>query len=317
MVRSSQSPRSSGFTIVELLVVIAIIGLLVALLLPAVQAAREAGRRAQCANNLRQCGLALHHYISLQRVLPKGGAGVVSLTNPAIRAQYCWSWGTSLLPFLEQQAVYDQIHLPATYLDPENHAAGQTVLAVFLCPTAPNPERLRPAADAPSIAARFAITNYGGNWGERALRCHPAKNCPNNYSDRGDTSGRGRGVLLLGAERPLGLPEVLDGTSHTIALGETPEGLHSLWIGHKNVFDQSAPLNARALSGSPWDACQEPLGSARGKFCDFGQEFHSYHPGGAQFLLLDGSVRFVSQMVEPPLLAGLLSRSGGEVTGDF
>ena len=306
-----------GFTLVELLVVIAIIGVLVALLIPATQAAREAARRSQCLNNLKQMGLALHNYHDLQKQLPKGGAGVASLTNPAARAAACLSWGAALLPGLEQQGLYDRIEQNQPYLHSTNLAAGEQVLTVFLCPTAPNSERTKPNGDAPTSTAKFAITNYGGNWGERALRCYPSTNCPNNYADQGDSSGQGRGVLLFGAERTIGLKDITDGTSHTIAVGESPEGLHGIWIGHKNFFDQSAPLNAHTAAKAKWDSCASMFQSGAGNFCDFGQEFNSYHAGGAQFLFADGSIHFLPHQIEYVTFASLLSRCGNETISDY
>lgn len=310
-------PRGRGFTLVELLVVIAIIGVLVALLLPAVQAAREAGRRTQCFNNLKQMGLGLHNYHDLNKTLPRGGSGVASLTIPAARARACLSWGAAILPGMEQMALYESINQQEPYLHADNTAAGQTVLAVFLCPTAPNAELLRPNGDTPNSVTKYAISDYGANWGERSLRCYPSLNCQNNYADQGDTTGQGRGVLLMGHERLIGMKDVTDGTSHTIAVGESPEGLHGIWIGHKNVFDQSAPISAHAGTPYTWQSCAASFGSRPGEFCDFGQEFGSYHTGGAQFLLVDGSAQFVSAQIEHQTLAALLSRSGGEVVQGF
>lgn len=306
-----------AFTLVELLVVIAIIGVLVALLLPAVQMAREAGRRAKCFNNLKQMGLALHNYHDTHKMFPRGGAGVASLTVPAIRARACLSWGAAILPGLEQSALYDSINQNEPYLHPDNLAAGQHLLAVFLCPSAPNSELQKPNGDTPTSTTKYAVTNYGGNWGERALRCFPATNCPNNYSDLGDSSGHGRGVLLFGSERAISMSSITDGTSQTIVVGEAPEGLHSIWIGHKNVFDQSAPISARTSSPAVWQSCSPALKSRSGNFCDFGQEFGSYHPGGAQFLLVDGSAHFLSATLDNKVLAALLSRCGSEVVGAF
>jgi prepilin-type N-terminal cleavage/methylation domain-containing protein/prepilin-type processing-associated H-X9-DG protein len=306
-----------GFTLVELLVVIAIVGMLVGLLLPAVQAAREAGRRAQCFNNLRQIGLGLHNYHDTYKKFPKGGAGAVSLSDPAIQAQNCLSWGAAILPGLEQQSLFASIDQSQPYIHPNNLTAGQTILPVYLCPSAPNSELLRPNGDTPTSTTKYAITNYGGNWGERSLRCYPATNCQNNYADQGDNSGEGRGVLMLGREQQVAMPHVTDGTSHTVMAGEAPEGIHSLWIGHKNFFDQSAPISQKTGAGSPWASCALVFGSQPSGFCDFGQEFTSFHPGGAQFVFVDGSAHFLSSSLENPVFAALLSRKGGEVIDSY
>jgi prepilin-type N-terminal cleavage/methylation domain-containing protein/prepilin-type processing-associated H-X9-DG protein len=310
-------PQRRGFTLVELLVVLSVIGILIGLLLPAVQATREASRRISCINHLKQIGLGFHNYHSAYRQFPVGGAGFVSATSPSLRRRWRPSWGTVLLPFMEQQGLYEQVELEAPYVDPVNHQAGGTVVPTFLCPSAPKPVMRRPNGDRPRSPARYARTDYGGNYGERGLRCIPKRGCPNNYSDLGIQSSGGRGVLLFASDPAVAIRGVLDGTSQTIMVGECPEGLHSIWIGHKNFFDQSAPVNQRVELGSRWNACAPPFASGQGDFCDFGQEFHSYHPGGAQFLLVDGSARFVSEQIDLKLFAALLSRRGGETVTTF
>jgi prepilin-type N-terminal cleavage/methylation domain-containing protein/prepilin-type processing-associated H-X9-DG protein len=290
-----------AFTLVELLVVIAIIGILVALLLPAVQMAREAGRRTQCFNNLKQVGLAMHHYHDIYRVFPHGGAGHPTSTT--------LSWGAAILPQIEQAPLYETINQAHPYSHANNLSAGQTVLAGYLCPTAPSD----PLKTAPNSANLYAVNHYGGNYGERALRCYPSTGCPNNY----DGSPEGRGVLLFGFERAIGLRDITDGTSQTIVVGEAPDALHGIWIGPMNTFDQAAPISAKTAQVTPWQACAPQLASPNARFCDYGQEFGSYHSGGAQFLLADGSVHFLSASLEPQVLAALLSRCGGEVASGF
>ncbi len=307
----------NAFTLVELMVVIAIIGILVGLLLPAVQAARESGRRSQCFNNLRQIGIAFHSYEGACRVFPHGGAGSVSLTDSTIRSRWRLSWGAALLPHLEQAPLYALIDRKQPYIHPNNAAAGGTIVPNYLCPSGPQRELLRPNGDSTGSPAIYARTDYSGNYGERGLRCFPQKNCPNNYADKGDTTGAGRGTLLIGSDREIGFRDITDGSSNTVLVGEAPEGLHSIWIGHKNVFDQSAPVNARAVAGAKWDSCQPVFRSKPNSFCDYGQEFHSFHVGGASLLLADSSVHFMAESVDIRTFAALLSRRGGEVVTEF
>ena len=311
---------NSGFTLIELLVVIAIIGVLIALLLPAVQAAREAARRIQCTNNLKQMGLAFHHYHEVHGVFPLGGYGG-SLTGPAVwnspsvQSRKIESWGAAILPFLEQAPVYNAINQGLWYVQPENTTAGGTPLPAFLCPSNPASSLFKPNGD-DATSPPFGRDDYAGNYGERALRCYPASNCPNSYADQGDTSGRG--VLMPWGSPTISTREIPDGTTTTIVLGEAPEALHGLWIGHKNFLDQSASINARNARSGPWQSCLVFGANPRlGKLgCDFGQEFHSYHPGGGNFLFADGSARFLKESIAPKTLAALLSRKGGEILSD-
>jgi hypothetical protein len=100
-------------------------------------------------------------------------------------------------------------------------------------------------------------------------------------------------------------------------IGEAPEGLHSIWIGHKNVFDQSVPLDARAKTGSPWQACHPVFKSRFGNVCDFGQEFHSYHPGISCFSFADASTRSLATSIDIKIFAALLSRRGDEIVSQY
>ncbi len=317
MSRSRVLRCCAAFTVVELLVVITIIGLALALLMPAVQSAREAARRMQCSNQLKQIGLGLQNYESVYRVFPKGGAGVASLTNPVLRSRTRLSWGASILPFIEQAGLFERINASEPFLHPSNWEAGQTVVATYLCPSAPMPDLYRPNGDTPTSSTTYARTDYGGNYGERGLRCFPQTNCQNNYADIGITDGQGRGTLMLGLDKDIGIRDILDGTSHTILIGEAPEGLHSIWIGHKNVFDQSVPLDARARAGSRWVPCHPAFKSRSGDFCDFGQEFHSYHPGGSLFAFADASTRWLVANIDIKVFSALLSRRGGETVDEY
>ncbi len=329
--RISSRSRTVGFTLIELLVVIAIIGILIALLLPAVQYAREAARRTACRSNLRQIGIAMHNYLDVHRVLPKGGYGgnlATAALYETANAKQCrlMSWGTALLPYVEQASLYQQWDQSQWYLQPSNQALAAVPLTVYLCPSSPLPA-LRANGDNTNSTPLYARTDYGGNFGERGIRCYPLTNCQNNYSELGDNSGQPRGTMML---QPIAsfrsltirIQDIPDGTSQTILVGEAPNAIHGIWAGHKNVMDQSAPLNARLAVTSPYQSCritaaQSALEGRLG--CDSGgQEFHSYHTGGVSFAFADGSARLVSENIDLKILAALLSRDGGEVvSGDF
>jgi len=275
--------RGAGFTLIELLAVIAIIGLLVALLLPAIQSSREAARRTQCTNNLHQIGVALLAYHNGHSSFPRGGW-------PATSANL--SWSASILPHLADQSLYERLNRDAPYTDASNVATGQVQLAVFLCPTAPNDPPLKKSADLPASSTQtYARTNYAGVEGERGLRAPGATNEPE------------RGVMIF--EKNISIPQITDGTSQTILVAEAPEGIQSLWISVRNIFDQSAPINTPAAFAKQY------------VFWDYGQEINSYHPGGATVLMADGSVHFLRETLDNLTLAALCSRAGGETIQGF
>lgn len=264
-----------AFTLIELLVVIAIIAVLIALLLPAVQAAREAARRTQCVNNLKQVGLALHNYHDTNATFPAGG-WIADPTNPA-SATMNIGWGAAVLPGLEQRAVYDGLNFGFPYNAAPNSTVAYTVMNVYLCPSEPRKTFWNQYPGDPFLAAD---ADYGGMYGPRGLTTPPLLNSPP------------RGAMIFNL--CLGFPQITDGTSQTIQIGEAPEAINALWASGHNIFDQSAPINARP-----------PV--------EYGEELTSQHPGGANTLFADGSVHFLKQTMNPTVLAGLCTRAGGEV----
>ncbi len=199
-----------GFTMVELLVVIAIIGILIGLLLPAVQAAREAARQANCRNHQHQIGLALHNYHSMHRSLPIGCLEWRNFRAPQTRKNFAWS--AFLLPFLEQQSLYDAIDFNYAYDHPNNVEAAATVVETYMCPT-----------EVPEGGPRGEIS-YGGLFGERIVDSRPDD-----------------GMFLY--DRKLAFRDCFDGLSNTMATGEDMIGPDSEWINGGNVFVQSHPIN--------------------------------------------------------------------------
>ena len=207
-------PVSHAFTLVELLVVIAIIGILVALLLPAIQAAREAARRTQCKNNLRQIGVALHTYHEAQRKFPLGGLEWRPFGNTTKRQL---AWSAFLLPYVEEPVLAKQLDLTKAFDHADNAKAAATILPVFLCPSSKRLEQL--------VEGRGGC-DYGGMYGERITR-------PNSPP---------RGLMIY--ERAFAARHVADGMSKTIIVAEDSQFVDGQWINGKNLFDQAFAINA-------------------------------------------------------------------------
>ena len=214
---SAPVARRTGFTLVELLVVIAIIGVLVGMLLPAVQQVREAARRTQCANNQRQIGLAFQNHHSAQMKFPPGVTdwrpffgGDTSNRNLA--------WSVFLLPYMEQQNVFDQLDLSLAYDHPDNLAGGAVVIETFLCPSALSPT-------SSSNTVQLAFTDYGGIFGERI-------NSPNNPP---------KGLMIF--DQALRHADITDGSSNTLIVAEDSQRRNAHWINGLNVFDQAFAIN--------------------------------------------------------------------------
>lgn len=272
---SSGLTQRRAFTLIELLVVIAIIGVLVALLLPAVQMAREAARRIQCTNNLKQIGLALHGYHDVHNTFPSGG-WIALYGKPATKNMNS-GWSASVLPWLEQRPLFDALNLSVVYDHAANATATYTVLQVYLCPSEPRKtfwNRL------PSDAFEHADADYGGMYGERGLSNPTVTNNPP------------RGAMIF--NQAVGLFMINDGSSQTVQIGEDPEAINAIWAGGHNIFDQAFPINARP----PFE---------------YGEELTSQHPGGVNVLFADGSVHFLKSQTDSRVVAALCTRNGAEV----
>jgi prepilin-type N-terminal cleavage/methylation domain-containing protein/prepilin-type processing-associated H-X9-DG protein len=270
------TPRRRGaFTLIELLVVIAIIAVLIALLLPAVQMAREAARRIQCTNNLKQIGLALHGYHDAHNTFPSGG-WIALFGQPATQNMNT-GWSVSVLPWLEQRPLFDGLNLRFVYDNLANSTATYTVIQGYLCPSEPRQTNWNRA---PGDVFLHADADYGGMYGERGLSSPTVNNNPP------------RGPMIF--NQCIGLVQVSDGSSQTIQIGEDPEAINAMWASGHNIFDQSAPINARP-----------PI--------EFGEELTSQHPGGVNALFADGSVHFLKNSTDPRVVAALCTRDCGEI----
>jgi len=227
--------RRSAFTLVELLVVIAIIGILTALLLPAVQQVREAARRITCANNLRQVGLALHNYHSTNMVFPKGVTDFRPFQGDANKRNLAWS--VFLLPYVDQETLFRELDISLPFDHPDNAEAAATSISTFICPSSLNrPGAIRGTSD------------YGGIFGERI-------NSPNNPP---------KGIMVF--DEAYSLTDVTDGSSNTLIVAEDSEFSDGQWINGGNVFDQAFAINAAPAFEN--DIRSNHPGGANGVFAD-------------------------------------------------
>ncbi len=211
---SVQTRVRRAFTLVELLVVISIIGVLIALILPAIQSAREAARQTQCSNNLRQIGIGMHAHHARHGVFPMGGLEWRPFGNTTKR-QIAWS--AFLLPYIEQQTVYDMLDLSKGFDAPENAEGAAILLSVYVCPTS---ERGLELVDGRGPC------DYGGIFGERITSP--------NYPPKG--------AMLY--DQKIGTAHIRDGTSDTLLISEDTEWADGQWINGRNVFDQAYAINA-------------------------------------------------------------------------
>ena len=272
----------SAFTLVELLVVIAIIGILIALLLPAVQAAREAARRMQCSSRIKQLALATHNYENTYGVFPPG------TIDDGVRQRQQWGWGVFLLPFLERRSLYRELapnnrRLVDLLNDPAARVLAKTPIAMFRCPSDRTPKLLEKTeqirdldGEAPVGTGFFGATsNFMGVAG---------------FWDIGDEPANG----IFFPNSAIGFSHIRDGSSNTFALGERDFYCAAgLWIGVRDARG-GGPRGADYVLGRVSIKLNDPRNVGNDRCCE---GFSSPHPGGANFALCDGSVRFINENI--------------------
>ena len=328
--KTTMIPRSEGFTLVELLVVIAIIGVLVGLLLPAVQMAREAARRTACTNNMRQIGLALHNFESAYKTLPSGGQAKRGGTGPNSGQNVFFteegnieSFGdashsvqTHILPFIEQANIYNLYNIDYRYDIPAdtpelftNQQAAKTAVPTYICPSTPRGGNID--------FEGYGYTDYSApvtvRPGLSGMANQPRYKCALN----GDSSRK--------------LARIVDGTSNTIAIaadaGRVDVAMGGFMVIKTEVMDDGTSVDRRSWawadpdnafnvdrlvnnnpspSGGPADCRWEVVN------CGPNEETFSFHPQGANVVYCDGSVHFVPASIDAKTFAAIMSPDGGE-----
>ena len=297
-----------GFTLVELLVVIAIIGVLIALLLPAVQAAREAARKIQCANNLRQVSLAMQNYHTAFNRFPGGNDGTGKEMHKKAP-----NFFTQLLPYMEAANIQAQIDLSKSYLDPPNDVLLRIEVPFFQCPSDDTENRIDPVLLADE-GEEYLTSNYNAIQGPKRDRYAGDSNNEEDVANKSDHRGgySKLGIIFPGSK--VAVRHITDGTTNTLAFGERVYHLRA-WLRGTNE-DGSATANSKnmewPINTRETDALYyEPNNSGSTlKFNDL--PFGSRHPGGAHFARADGSVGFISEDIPLSNLRNLSTISGGE-----
>jgi prepilin-type N-terminal cleavage/methylation domain-containing protein/prepilin-type processing-associated H-X9-DG protein len=322
-----------GFTLIELLVVIAIIAVLIALLLPAVQAAREAARRSQCVNNLKQLGLSMHNYGDTIGTFPIGAMGTRSLVGsvypsgtPIANARRTWAF--MILPYLEQRTLANAINFSVEMNNAVNTTACTTAVKTYQCPSDGNAGIEEGGTTLPRRMGNYAV-NWGNScWGQ-GLKNNPFTG-PYPSTANGTVSFGG---APFAEDRSFGVQNITDGTSNTLLMAEVVVGVNSssgddhrgdIYNDDYNcgMFMAYTPPNSSFPDWMYSTYCQYPY--QRNPPCkanitayQFFNAARSWHPGGVNSLMGDGSVKFVKDSVNVNTWRAVGSSQGGEViSGD-
>jgi prepilin-type N-terminal cleavage/methylation domain-containing protein/prepilin-type processing-associated H-X9-DG protein len=329
MLLQTKETRRGGFTLVELLVVIAIIGILIALLLPAVQAAREAARRAQCTNNLKQIGLSLHNYHDANKAFPAGA-------RPSPAGGYGHAWGIAILPFSEQSALYDKFDLngktnahTGLVYDGTNTTNGALLAGVnieyLFCPSSPLERYVMTGTTIPGPKGVLSPTYTAISGGTDHSSTQDHDGATNQHNGKGKLSFGG--VLLLNRHKRFA--DITDGTSNTMVIGEQSDfcrGSAGAKVNCRSDYGHGFSMGIGAgetrffngtsvrygINNKAWN--QTGVGD---EFYGVNRPIQSAHPGGANILLADGSVRFVSASIPLQTLYNLSNRDDGNVLGEY
>ena len=302
-------PRRSGFTLIELLVVIAIIAILIGLLVPAVQSVRESASRSQCANNLKQIGLAFHAYHDMTKTLPPG------------RLDYDGgaTWCVLILPYLEQTTLFKQWNLTQEYyVQPQSFR--QTALPIYFCPSRRSADStpLSKGLDIPE--AGWTKTDFPGALGDYGA-------CDGDNTNGAFNTPQADGAIIIATYTSTGagpftitkwssntkFSSITDGLSNTFLVGEkhVPQGVWGTTLGDGSIWNgDPANQNAARTAGASYLLARTPKDA-------YNDQFGSYHPGVCQFVFCDGSVHVLSNVINGVTLGYLAVRNDGNPTGFY
>jgi prepilin-type N-terminal cleavage/methylation domain-containing protein/prepilin-type processing-associated H-X9-DG protein len=293
--------RRPAFTLIELLVVIAIIAILIGLLVPAVQQVRESAARAQCQNNLKQLGIALHNYHGVYKRFPSG-----YLCQPRANPNYTapgWGWASLLLPYLEQGNLHRQINFSLPVEDASHRGVRTTVLNLFVCPSDDSNGIFTVLSDANVPLADAATNSYAA--------CHGTG--PDIEEELDDFNG------MFSRNSRVRIADVRDGTSNTIAVGERAALFtQTPWagpvsFGTTRVTPGAPTSNVSAIDEAPTQTLAHIAVHTLNDPNADPEDFYSPHTGVGMFLFADGSVRPLYRGVRLAVLQALATRAGGEV----
>lgn len=320
---STRRSERRGFTLVELLVVIAIIGILVGLLLPAVQAAREAARRMQCGNNLKQIGIAMHNYADVNKRFPPGNITDGNCcSTPSFTV-----WSVSILPYLEQSGLFSRYNASLAIEDPANSFLRQTRMPTYNCPSDPVAGQLLIPGSGPHNNLTSMTSSYRGmggvGWGmsgEYAFRRQWDSSdilnsaCP--AVNKGVLHWTGRVNGAANQFRPETFATIVDGTSNTLMVGEyttmTEPRRTTFWAFAYTSFALSAMTPESRTLIPDYTKC-----ASQGDSNPCKRAFGSFHAsGGIQFLKCDGSVNLLTPTIDMTVYRGMSTIAGGEVAID-